>query len=218
MAEVRYLINNFDFRDMQVYVSASSGMLDRPKLKPLQKMDWPDYHGEVVDFKNMRYEAREITLNCFMTAENKLDFTWKLSEFLNIVSGRYSGVEDTQRLTIIIDPDYPLVYEVYIDSAITINKRWNDDLMVGTFTLKFREPEPMKTVIKSTSRDIYINCHSQKSFNIYWGDGNKEEDLHGDVYINHRYPWDETFYAIITGVIEDVTYFSTNGMIIWNGL
>ena len=40
-------------------------------------MSWDDYHGEEVDLRHKYYEPREITLSCFVKAENKADFIEK---------------------------------------------------------------------------------------------------------------------------------------------
>lgn len=216
--EIGYYIDGTSFKDWGIYVSESNGLLDRPKLKAPLKVDWDDYHGEVVDLRSKRVEAREITLNCFMKADGKVDFATKLNAFLDVFSRN-----GTQRLTVEIDPAKPLIYEVYNESGISISKRWNDDLMVGTFSLKLREPEPVKRIVKFT-RNGTVTTHtitltSNKTVTIYWGDGTKTEDVYGDnISVSHTYSQFGTYFTVIAGVIEDITTFTTNGTIVWNKL
>ena len=76
----------------------------------------------------------------------------------------------------------PLIYEVYAKDAIEVDKTWNDALMVGTFKLKLREPEPVKRVLKhirvgESTKTCEITLTSTKYVNIYWGDGSVDYDV-----------------------------------------
>ncbi len=215
---VAYYIDGTNFKTWGIFVSEGNGLLDRPKLKAPLKIAWDNYHGEVVNLRAKRVEAREITLNCFMKATGKLDFVTKLNAFLDVFSK-----DGTQRLTVEIDPAKPLIYEVYNESGVTVSKRWDDNLMVGTFSLKLTEPEPVKRIVKFTKTDTatthIITLSSNKSVSIYWGDGTKTEDVYGDnVTVTHTYATNGDYFVEIAGVIEDVTDFSTNGTIVWNKL
>lgn len=215
---LNYYIDGTNFKAWNIFVSESIGLLDRPKLKAPLKIAWDNYHGEVVDLRDKRVEAREITLNCFMYADGKLDFVTKLNTFLDVFQRN-----GTQRLTVEIDPEKPLIYEVYNESGISIAKRWNDDLMVGTFSLKLTEPEPVKRIVKftrtSTATTHIITLSSNTALTIYWGDGTKTEDVFGDnVTVTHTYASNGDYFTEIAGVIEDTRDFSTNGTIVWNKL
>lgn len=215
---LEYYLNGVNFKNWGVYVSESSGVLDRPKLKTLPKVDWDDYHGEVVDLRGKRVGAREITLNCFIQATGKVDFVTKLNSFMDEF-----GRDGTQRLTILIDPEKPLIYEVYNENGVSVSKQWRDELMVGTFSLKLQEPDPVKRILKFTQTDAAtthtITLTSAKSVTIYWGDGTKTEDVYGtDISVSHTYPATGDYFAVIAGVIENITDFSTNGTIVWNKL
>ena len=215
---LEYYLNGVNFKDWGVYVSESNGVLDRPKLKTPPKVDWDDYHGEVVDLRSKRVGAREITLNCFIQATGKVDFVTKLNSFMDEF-----GRDGTQRLTIVIDPTKPLIYEVYNESGVSVSKRWRDELMVGTFSLKLQDPDPVKRILKFTQTSAAtthtITLTSAKSVTIYWGDGTKTEDVYGtDISVSHTYPATGDYFAVIAGVIEDITDFSTNGTIVWNKL
>lgn len=218
-SQLIYSIDGLDFKNWDIYVSESNGLLDRPKLKAPFKVDWDDYHGEVIDLNNKRVEAREITLNCFMKASGKKDFVSKLNEFLDIFSK-----DGTQRLMVDIHPTKPLLYEVYNESGVIVGKRWNDDLMVGTFTLKLKEPEPVKRVVRHQKRDeasktLKITINTPKMVTIHWGDGTRSDNIHGEnITITHDYVDNGVYYAVVAGVIERIEEFTTNGIIVWNKL
>jgi hypothetical protein len=219
VAQLSYSIDGTDFKNWDIYVSGSNGLLDRPKLKKPLSVDWDDYHGEIIDLQNKRVEAREITLNCFMKANGKLDFVTKLNDFLEVF-----GKNGTQRLMVDIHPTKPLVYEVYNENGVAISKRWNDDIMVGTFTLKLKEPDPVKRVIRhqrisDTTKTLSITLTTAKAVSIHWGDGATSEDVYGEnATVTHTYMNNGTYYAIVAGVIEDIESFTTNGIIVWNKL
>lgn len=219
IAQLTYSIDGTDFKDWDIYVSESNGLLDRPKMKSPLSVEWADYHGEIVDLTNKRVEAREITLNCFMKANGKLDFVTKLNNFLEVFAK-----DGTQRLVVDIHPTKPLVYEVYNESGLTVSKRWNDDVMVGTFSLKLKEPDPVKRVVRhqrisDTSKTLSITITTNKAVTIHWGDGTKSEDIYGDnVTVTHTYANNGVYYAIISGVIEKISAFKTNGIVVWNKL
>lgn len=126
-------------------------------------------------------------------------------------------------LTILIDPEKPLIYEVYNENGVSVSKQWRDELMVGTFSLKLQDPDPVKRILKFTQTDAAtthtITLTSAKSVTIYWGDGTKTEDVYGtDISVSHTYPATGDYFAVIAGVIENITDFSTNGTIVWNKL
>lgn len=214
---LEYYLNGVNFRDYDVRVSSSNGILDRPAIKKPYSVDWPSEHGEVVDLTGRRFEARDITLACFIQAKGKIDFVMKLNAFL-----AQFDPDGTQRLMIDIHPTRPLVYEVYLQNAVAISKRWNDSLMVGTFTLKLREPQPVKRVVRhqmtgSATATLQITLTSGKPLAIYWGDGAVSYDVDGEgVTIEHTYEQEGIYYAVIAGVIEQITDFETNGIVVWN--
>jgi len=219
VSQLAYSIDGVDFKEWDIYVSESSGLLDKPKLKAPLTVEWDDYHGEIVDLKNKRYQPREITLKCFMYATGKINFVTKLNKFLEVFDK-----DGTQRLMVDIHPTKPLVYEVYLPDGIAVTKRWNDDVMVGTFTLKLREPDPVKRVVRHQrisegTKTLSITLTSSKAVSIFWGDGTVTEDVFGtEVNVSHTYENNGIYYAIVAGVIEKIEDFTTNGIIVWNKL
>lgn len=220
--KLRYLIDGIDIRDAYgVVISKSSGLLSRPKIKTPTKADWKDYHGEVVDLEEVRKEPRTITLKGWMPADNKGDLVAKWNAFMRIFDR-----PGTRRLTVDVHPTHPLVYEVYLADETDIDKQWSSRDMAGTFTLKLREPEPVKRVVihivTSSDRTLRIQMRTLKSVTISWGDGTYDTDVQGQVDITHTYPENpegitsKEYLAVIAGVIEEITRFTTNGTILWN--
>lgn len=209
--DLNYTLNGTDFKEFGVYVTESNGILDNLKMKEPFTANWDNVHGEVIDLTRPRYEARDIVLKCFIKATGKDQFQDRVKEF--IASFQKPG---TQRLMIKAHATKPLVFECYVKESININKRWSDSTMVGTFELKLREPEPIKKVIKFIGPGtLNISYSSAKSTNIYWGDGTSVKDNFGSVSKSKNYSSAGEYYTLITGVIEDITGFSTNGIVTW---
>jgi len=216
ITQLNYLIDGIDFKEWDVTVSESNGMFDLPKLKTPVKIDWPDYHGKVIDLTQKRVDVREIELKCWMKATGKMDFVTKLNSFSDMFKK-----DGTQRLTVDIHPTKPLLYEVYCEDGISISKKWNDNLMIGAFTLKLVEPDPVKRVIRHQrinegTKTLTITLTSDKVVTIYWGDGSKEEVYGTNISRSHQYNKEGVYYAIVAGVIEEITNFQTSGIVIWN--
>lgn len=219
VTQLSYILDGSNLKKWDIYVSESEGLLDRPKMKAPLSVEWADYHGKIIDLERKRVDEREITLKCFMKATGKIDFATKLNEFLDVFSK-----DGTLRLMVEIHPTKPLVYEVYNEEGVAISKRWNDNLMVGTFTLKLKEPSPVKRVVRhqrisDSTKTLNITITTDKAVTIHWGDGTKNEDIYGDnVKVSHEYKETGVYYAIVAGVIEEIKSFDTNGVIVWNKL
>lgn len=217
--DVSYYIDGVDFKTYGVFVSSSKGLIGRPELKQPVTLNWETYHGENTDLSSRYYKSREIELDCFIPASSKGDFLSKSSAFLNSLDKA-----GTRRLMVVADIDKPLLYEVYFYGEIDISKKWRDGEMVGTFTVKLKEPEPIKKVIKYTrtsegDKTASITVTSTKMLNFYWGDGLNTFDVSGvNQTITHPYLTNGTFYIVVTGNIDDITSLTTNGTVVWNKL
>lgn len=214
--EVNYSINGKNFKNWEVYVQDSKGITDALPMKEPLKLDWDDYHGEVVDLVRPRFDVREITLECFMKANGPDEFVDRCNTFL----GEFIK-PSTQRFMIDLLTTGPLCYEVYFKEGTSITKRWNSELMIGAFQLKLREPDPIKRLLKfiktNTTSTVSITLTSNRMLTVFWGDGTKSVNVNGTgITINHTYATNGTYFIIIAGVIEDVTGFSTTGTIVWN--
>jgi hypothetical protein len=220
--KVYYYINGVEFRALGVKVSGSSGLVSPLKMRDPKKVVWPDHHGEVVDLAAPRYEAREITLDCFIKADSSTAFIAAVQTFL--AAFQKPGL---QRLMVEVDDGVvtrkPLVYEVYLQEDFDVKKKWNANHMVGTFSMKLREPEPVKRVYKfiaaAGALSVSFAVTTTKPVNIYYGDGSHSFDVvTASDTITHNYAQAGTYYIIITGVIEDITSVTTAATLIWSKL
>lgn len=211
-----YLLDGVDFKEYGVYVSGSSGIVNRPKLKTPTSVSWDNYHGESVDLYHKFYEPREITLSCFVKATSKMDFIRQVSAFEQLFDK-----QGTNRLVIDVHPVKPLIYEVYCKDEIDISKTWNDELMVGTFSLKLVEPEPVKRVLKhirisEATKTCSVTLTTAKYVNIYWGDGEVDYDVCGEnLTVTHDYSANGDYFPVITGCIDEISAFETNAIVVW---
>ena len=168
MGEVIYSINGKYFKDRKVYVSDSEGLFDALKRKKINTYDWAEYHGQSVDLSNPKYEAREITLKCFVVGDNWVDM--KENHDAIVSEFQKSG---TQRLLIEPFGMKPLPYEVYMEDSSPLNKTFKDGQMVGVFTIKLIEPNPIKKVLYLTENTLNLSYNSSKETEIFFVNGEK---------------------------------------------
>lgn len=220
--DVEYYINSVNFKDYGVEVSKSTGLVGQLEKKEGLTVSWDAYHGKVRDKKNPRFKERKITLECFIEAQSRTDFVSKVNAFFAQFDG--SG---TQRLRVEYDGTArPLVYEVYQSKGVDPSKTWghfNNELMVGTFKLELDEDEPVKRVLRHVAAQagssVSFGFSSYKLLNVYWGDGTHTFGLSGQNQTSsHSYTEAGEYDIIITGVIEDITDFTTDAIVIWNKL
>ena len=214
MSSVSYYIDGVDLKTFGVYVSSSDGLLSRPNLKAPLSQSWPTYHGEVVDTSKRYYESRKIVFSCFIKATSKEDFVTKMNTFLQLFDA-----PGTRRLMVVVDPAKPLVYEVYLSAGIEPKKMWSDGEMTGTFQIELTEPSPVKRVVKVTGTGLSITITSAKMVDIYWGDGGVDYDISGTGQVkSHTFASSGTYYAIVSGNIDEITTFTTTGTVLWTKL
>lgn len=219
MARIKYYYDGHDFDDYKVIVKASTGMIDMPEVKEKPSYEWSNMNGHIVDTAaRQRYKERTIELQCSMYAESAAAFMTQTQNFMSIF--RHTGLK-LLRVTIPgISKD--LYYLVYLKAGITITKRWSSHSMVGTFTIKIEEPEPMKCVILGKAT-CTITAKLQKrgdSISVYWGDGAETLDItatEDDQTKTSTHVYSAAKIAIVTGDVEYATITTTNpSSIIWN--
>ena len=112
----------------------------------------------------------------------------------------------------------PLLFDVYHRSQLEAATKWrNTGPYYVRFTLKLREPEPVKRVLKVTGNSVSITLTSRKMLSISWGDGQKDMNVYGDnITIPHSYSGSGVYYVLINGVVEDITGFSTTAAILYD--
>lgn len=169
MSEVIYSINGHYFKDYGVYVSDSQGIMDALVRKPTKSYNWHEYHGESVDLNKPKFEAREISLSCFIDGENYEQMFLSFQNFI-IEEFQKSG---TQRLMIEPFGYKPLVYEVYMKEGVKLDKTFKDGRMVGIFDIKLIEPNPIKKVLYTTSDTLNLSYNSSKETEIFFVNGEK---------------------------------------------
>lgn len=169
---VLYSINGRYFRELDLYVSKSEGIGSVLKRKPVQSYDWPEYDGVSVDLTNPKFEARTIELECFMIGS-----TWQeiLYRFNSIIRDEFAK-PGLQRFTIEF-PTYgydPLLFMVYMQEGVELQKRFKSGKVVGTFKLTLIEPNPFKRVFYTTSDKISLTLNGDGEYDIFWPDGSQD--------------------------------------------
>ncbi|MCW0487117.1 galactose-binding protein [Riemerella anatipestifer] len=191
--EVLYNLNGKYFKDFGVFISESKGLLDKPKLKSRRSYDWAEYHGKAVDLAKPKYDEREIELKCWVEGETwsqmKTNFDTLLSEF---------DKEGLARLVV----EYlgnALVFDVYLSDGVELEKSFKEGKMIGFFTLKMKDPNPIKRVFKLVGNDLQLSFNAQS-----WVDINIDginETRKGNITINKAVPSRE---------LSDYVYYGRN--------
>jgi len=169
MSEVKYFINNKNFRDYGVYVSDSIGLTDALERKAVQSYDWAEYHGTSPDLRNAKYKERKIQLKCFVDGENWEVMNARFLDFKNQFTKT-----GTQRLHIVPFKFKTLAYEVYMQEDTALEKTFRNGRMVGVFTINLIEPNPLKTVLKTSLDKFKLSYESTTETEIFFGDGTKQ--------------------------------------------
>lgn len=120
----------------------------------------------------------------------------------------------------------PLVYEVVMLEGSDPDKtfpRYNEKMMVGTFTLNLEEPDPVKMVLRHISTaansEASIKLTSPKKLTFSWGDGEKTFGVTGtNQTVKHTFAEPGEYDIIISGNVEDITNLVTDEIIVWQKL
>ena len=147
-SDVGYYVNGRDFKEFGVYVSSSKGLMGLLERKEGLQEDWGSRHGLMRSTSQTpRYRERTMTLECFIEAYSRANFVEQLNGFLEQFRGK-----GTKRLLVQYSgTTKPLVYEVIQQTSVDPDKEWskyNQGLMVGTFTLTLVEDDPVKMVLR----------------------------------------------------------------------
>ena len=211
--DVHYYIDGYDLSNLGVSISSSSGLFQKPQEKEALTVDWYGSNGKEKDTSSIRYDEKEITLNCFVAANSYTAFILQMNSICKLLTGT-----GTHRLRVKAKGTNPLVYEVYHPSQISITPEWNEKTCVGTFQLKLVEPEPVKIVLLM-SGTAAIRIASKSVAHIYWGNGSHTFDVSGDGKAQTvTKTLSGTCEVIITVETTDVTELTHNGTVIWNRL
>lgn len=137
-----YSVNGKYFEQFGVNVSGSSGFGLLARKEP-QKYDYPEQHGSTYDLSNPYFEARTITLNCWIKGASWQEL---YRNYLNFMA-EFKKPE-TQRLLIEYPPTAtPRIYQVITLEESELKKQIKNGKMYAEFDLKLVEPNPIKKVL-----------------------------------------------------------------------
>lgn len=134
---ITYSFDGLSFKTYGVSVSKSKGWFGQPARKKPEIYNYPEESGFVADLETVAYEARKITLECYIKSSSASEI---INNF-NAFTGAILGKTDTKVLTISIPTVYSISYYVYIDEPIELDVKISGGKNVGTFKLVFVEPE-----------------------------------------------------------------------------
>ena len=210
MGEVRYSINGKYFKDYGVYISSSDGLFDALKRKKVNTYDWAEYHGSSLDLSSPKFEAREITLKGFVVGDNWVSMKFR---FDTIISELQKA--GTQRLLIEPFGFKPLPYEVYMEDSSELQKTFSDGKMVGIFTLKLIEPNPIKKVLRVNGNMLRLSYNSKFETEISYGNGEKDI-AYSNASLSKVLP--SGSIVVIAGNIENISNLITDAEVLWERL
>lgn len=125
-----------------IEVTKTKGIFDHPKRKGKTEHSWLDSNGVeyYTESADIRFEARDIYLHCFIKHTVKATFLTNLNNFKTALQA--SGL---RTLTI---PGITTTFDVYFRDGFKFDKLtpWDADTIVGTFILRLREPDPELSV------------------------------------------------------------------------
>ncbi len=211
--EVKYSINGILFKTYGVNVSHSEGLYDALQRKEPNSYDWAEYHGISVDLSNPRFEPREIELHCWVKGAN-VDAMFTNFRTLILAQFQKAG---TQRLMVQPTGFSPLVYEVYMEDGIKLEKVFRSGIMVGLFKIKLIEPNPIKKVYLFKNTFLNLSYTSPQETEIFFGDGTKSIVPGNASIVNKELPSGDK-YIIIAGNVDQITNIVTNATLVWDKL
>lgn len=209
---VTYTLNNKKFKDYGVHVSRSKGFGDVLKRRAPKSYEWAEYHGASVDLSEVKYEPREIELDCWIKGNSWQDL---INQFHLLVRDEFAK-PGTQRLLVEVGEHKPLAYEVYMTEDVQLEKRFKSGEMVGVFTLKLIEPNPIKKVLKLVGTSLDLSYNSTKETEISYGDGTRSI-VPGNASITEK-TLPAGSIIVIAGNIEEITNLTTNATVLWEKL
>ncbi|WP_411898569.1 hypothetical protein [Elizabethkingia bruuniana] len=209
MGEVIYSLNKKFFKDYNVFVSKSDGLLGKLKPKARTTYEWPGYHGRQSDpLQKPIFDVREITLECWVEGSDwrvmKISHDNLLSEFDK------SGVH-----RLLVNPfgdNQPLVYDVILVESSEIQKTFKDGEMIGVFTLKMVEENPIKKILRLESSDLQLSFKTNKWIDINTGHSSLFKK--GTVNITESFPFETSDKGnLILGSTETKKYYKTSAVV-----
>ena len=135
---VTYQYNGMDFRAQGVYVANGGGFLGAPARKKPKQYEYPDHNGYLPDLEKPVYEARTITLDCFLVTDTAAELVTRFTSF----SKSLLGVTGLVPFSVALDGVNIFSAQVYTSAISDLAKTFVDGRNVGTFKVTIIEPEP----------------------------------------------------------------------------
>lgn len=159
--KIKYAINDFQFETStrKIYITGSKGVMDLPAPKEPFRTNYPFRNGEEVYLgtaNKMAFEPRNIELDCVIVASSADQLITDFNDLKAVFTG--SDGKKLKRLYIQMDTAYPLIFDVYLNGEITLDKRWSDGQIAGKFTLKLCEPNPIKIALHLTDYEFFVSA------------------------------------------------------------
>lgn len=199
------------------YVEGSTGLMDMPKAKAPLSADINDFHGELIDMEDMRYQPRDIVMSCFLVGTSMDDFNSKCNAL------KVALAADGPHQLTITGFTTPVSYIVMCMDGFTVSKQWRvSGFTIGTFQMKLRELCPVKRVIRFTGGSTSLQVPFLDAGGvIYWGDGNYTAALDTNIIgtYSHNYTPSGTYYIVVTGATDPGgTFYDGGGTLLWQQL
>lgn len=172
-----------------VHVEKSTGLIGKPSLKSVEQFDWKYLHGTTPDLRNRRYQNKEITLECWMTADSKQQLAERFDNFL-----RYFNYDDVILMKVTWDtdndnggaaPPNPHVAKglfaiVYLNKVDGVKFKWHRGKNIVRFNLVFVDPYPVKRVYHYTGTSgvgVVYDIISDTEIDIFTDNGDRVYDI-----------------------------------------
>jgi len=214
---VKFIIDGVDLKSIGVTVAKERGLTDKLPIKDSNSFNWKDQHGTQVDLAAPRYDVRTIELDCWFKAtgtDAQLETQMTIRDLFN--------KPGTVRLRAEVATK-PFIYEVYHPGQIDFSDgKWRSGPAFRSFKLTLVELQPIKKILRhikvdGTTPDVSITLTTPNLLTVFWGDGSLGSIEPGtNLTITHHYTIYDTYDILIAGVIEDITNFSTNAIVVWN--
>lgn len=165
MNRLLWSINGVKFDDLNVFVSASNGILNEPKRKKLQVRSWDEMSGTQTNLSSYAVENREINLDCFLVAA---DYNELITKF-NAFRAQFAK-KGYQRLVVDLFNDKKMPFDVYLQNGLEIKKTFRQKKSIATFKLSVIEPLVNKDVYRALTNKIDITVKIKEPIHISLGD------------------------------------------------
>ena len=98
---------------------------------------------------------------------------------------------------------------------VQLNKTFKDGKMVGIFTLKLIEPNPIKKVLRVNGNMLHLSYNSKFETEISYGNGEKDI-AYSNASLSKVLP--SGSIVVIAGNIENISNLITDAEVLWERL